>query len=88
MNTWRLNNRLLNNEEINEEIKEEIKNTYKQMTVKSGWLKTMGCSKSNPKGEANSNSVLPQEMRKISSEQLNIIPKAATPRRANKTQSY
>ena len=78
MNTWRLNNRLLNNEEINEEIKEEIKNTYKQMTVKSGWLKTMGCSKSSPKGEANSNSILPQEMRKISSEQPNIIPKAAT----------
>ena len=26
-NTWRLNNMLLNNQEITEEIKEEIKNT-------------------------------------------------------------
>ena len=31
--TWRLNNTLLNNQEITEEIKEEI--TEKQMTVKT-----------------------------------------------------
>ena len=45
------------------------------MTVKSGWLKTMGCSKSNPKREVNTNSILPQEVRKISSKQPNIILK-------------
>ena len=33
-NTWRLNNTLLNNQEITEEIKEEIKNTQRQMTTK------------------------------------------------------
>ena len=31
--TWRLNNTLLNKQEITEEIKEDIKNTYRQMTM-------------------------------------------------------
>ena len=34
-NTWRLNNTLLNIQEITEEIKEGIKNTQKQMTMKT-----------------------------------------------------
>ena len=34
-NAWRLNNTLLNNQEITEEIKEKSKNTYRQMTMKS-----------------------------------------------------
>ena len=41
-NTWRLNNMLLNNQEITEEIKEEIKNTYRQMTMKTQQSKTYG----------------------------------------------
>ena len=41
-NTWRLNNMLLNNQEITEEIKEEIKNTYRQMTMKTRQSKTYG----------------------------------------------
>ena len=41
-NTWRLNNMLLNNQEITEEIKEEIKKYQKQMTVKTRWPKTYG----------------------------------------------
>ena len=34
-NTWRLNNTLLNNQEITEEIKEEIKKYQKQMAMKT-----------------------------------------------------
>ena len=40
-NTWRLNNRFLNNQQVTEEIKREIKNFYKQMTIKTQ-LKTCG----------------------------------------------
>ena len=36
----------------------------------------MGCSKSSPKREVYSNTVLPQETRKISNKQLNLTPKA------------
>ena len=41
-NTWRLNNTLLNNQEITEEIKEEIKNTWRQTTTKTQQYKTYG----------------------------------------------
>ena len=41
-NTWRLNNTLVNNQEVTEEIKEEIKNTYKQMAMKTRPPKTFG----------------------------------------------
>ena len=42
-NTWRLNNTLLNNQEITEEIKEEIKNnTSREMTMKTRRSKTYG----------------------------------------------
>ena len=34
-NTWRLNNTLLNTQEITEEIKGEIKNTYRKITTKT-----------------------------------------------------
>ena len=34
-NTWKLNNTLLNNQEITEEIKEEIKKYLQQMTMKT-----------------------------------------------------
>ena len=34
-NTWRLNNTLLNNQEITEEIKEEIKKYLETMTMKT-----------------------------------------------------
>ena len=40
-NTWRLNNMLLNNQEINEEIKEEIKK-YLETNDKTRWSKTYG----------------------------------------------
>ena len=34
-NTWRLNNTLLNNQEITEEIREEIKKYIEKMTMKT-----------------------------------------------------
>ena len=71
-NTWRLNNTLLNNQEITEEIKEEIKK----------W-----CSKSSSKRKVYSNTILPQETRKISNKQSNLTPKGKRERRTNKTQS-
>ena len=36
----------------------------------------MGCSKSSSKREVNSNTILPQETRKISNKQPNLTPKA------------
>ena len=41
-NTWRLNNTLLNNQEITEEIKEEIKKYLETMTMKTQRSKTYG----------------------------------------------
>ena len=41
-NTWRLNNALLNNQEITEEIKEEIKKYLGQITMKTPRSKTYG----------------------------------------------
>ena len=41
-NTWKLNNKLLNNQEITEGSKRKLKNTYKQMTMKTQRPKTYG----------------------------------------------
>ena len=41
-NTWRLNNTILNNQEITEEIKEEIKKYLQQITMKTRRPKTNG----------------------------------------------
>ena len=45
----------------------------------------MGCSKSSSKREAYSNTILPQEIRKISNKQCNLRPKAVRERRTKKT---
>ena len=47
----------------------------------------MGCSKSSSKREVYSNTILPQETRKISNKQPNLTPKATRKRRTNKTYS-
>ena len=39
-NSWRLNNTLLNNQEITEEIKEEVKKYLETGTMKTRWPKT------------------------------------------------
>ena len=60
-NTWRLNNTLLNNQEITEEIKEKIK---KYLETNDNENMTVRCSKSSCKREAFSNTILPQETRR------------------------
>ena len=47
----------------------------------------MGYSKSSSKREVYSNTILPQETRKISNKKSNLTPKGARERRTNKTQS-
>ena len=49
--------------------------------------KPMGCSKSSYKREVYSNTILPQETRKISNKQSNLTPKGTRERRTKKTQS-
>ena len=49
--------------------------------------KPMGCSKSSSKREVYGNSTSPQEPRKISNKQPNLIPKATRERRTKKIQS-
>ena len=46
----------------------------------------MGCSKSSSKREVYSNSISPQESRKISNKQSNSTPKTTRERRRKKTQ--
>ena len=72
-NTWRLNNTLLNNQEITEEIKEEIKK-YLETNDNENTMtqKLMGCSKSSSNREVYSNTILPQEIRKISAKNLTL----------------
>ena len=88
-NTWRLNNTLLNNQEIIEEIKEEIKKIPRdKWQQKHDDPKPMECSKSTSKREVYSNIILLQETRKISNKQSNLTPKETRERRTNKTQSW
>lgn len=44
----------------------------------------MGCSKSSPKKEVYSNTILPQEIRKTSYRQPNFTPKTTGKRKTNK----
>ena len=80
---------LLNNQWITEEIKEESKKYLETNDNKKtpDDPKPMGCGKSSSKREFYSNTILPQETRKISYKQPNLTPKATGERRTNKTQS-
>ena len=49
--------------------------------MKKGNSKPMGCSKSSPKREVYSNTILPQETRKTSNRQPNFTPKTTGKRR-------
>ena len=74
-NTWRLNNTLLNNQEITEKIKEESKNYLEandneNTTTQNLWDAAKGAMR-----EVYSNTILPQETRKISNKQPNLTPK-------------
>ena len=83
-NTWRLNNMLLNNQEITEEIKEEIKKyletNYNENTMIQNLWNT---AKSSSKREVYSNTSLPQKTRKTSNKQSNLTPKETRERRTN-----
>ena len=66
-NIWRLNNILLNNQQITEEIKKEIKicietNENENTTTQNLW----DTVKSSAKGKVHSNTGIPQETRKKS----------------------
>ena len=83
-NTWRLNNTLLNNQKIIEEIKEEIKkyletNDNENTAAQNLW----DAAKAVLRGKLLycSNTILPQETRKISNKQPNLTPKAIRERR-------
>ena len=52
--------------------------------MKTQWPKPMGCSKGSSKREVYSNTMLPQETRKISNKQANLTPKAIRERRTKK----
>ena len=85
-NIWWLNNMLLNNHWITEEIKEELKKQLEtDQNENTSSLKLIGCPKSSSKREVRSNTMLPQETRKISNKQPNLTPKTTRERRANKT---
>ena len=87
-NTWRLNNILLNNQELTEEIKEENKKIPRnKWQWKHNDPKPMGCNKCSSKREVYSNTILPQETRNISNKQPNLTPKAIRERRTKKPQS-
>ena len=71
-NTWRLNNTLLNNQEITEEIRGNQKIPRDKWQRKHHDPKPMGCSKSSSKQEVYSNTSLPQETREISNKRSNL----------------
>ena len=83
-NTSWLNNMLLSNKEVTEEIKKKLRNKWQW---KHNYPKTMGCSKSCYKREVYSNTILPQETRKVSNKQPNLKPKAIREMRTKKPQN-
>ena len=85
-NIWRLNNTFLNNQQVREENR-EIKKVLETNDSENDNLKPMGCSKSSPKREVYSNTILPQETRKTSNRQPNFTPKTTGKRRTKKPQN-
>ena len=65
-NIWRLNNTLLNNQQITEEIKKEIKICIEMNENENTQTKSCGHCKSSAKGKVHSNTGIPQEIRKKS----------------------
>ena len=87
-NTWRLNNTLLNNQEITEEIKEEIRKYLETNDNENTMTQNLrDAAKSSSKTEFYSNTILPHEARNISNKQPNLTPKAIRERRMKKPQS-
>ena len=74
--TWRLNNTLLNNQEITEEIKEEIKKYLITNDNENTMTQNLWDAAKAVLREVYSNTILPQETRNISDKQPNLTPKA------------
>ena len=83
-NIWRLNNTLLNNQKITEEIRKYLEtNVSENTTTQNPW----DAAKAVLRGKFIVITSLPQETRKISNKQSNLLPKGTRERRTNKTQS-
>ena len=79
---------LPNNQWITEEIKEEIKKIPRdKWKWKHDDPQPMGHRKSSSKREVYNDTSLPQEIRKISNKQHNLMPKASR-ERTNKSQRW
>ena len=65
-NIWRLNNTVLNNQQITEIIKKEIKICIEMNENENTQTKSCGHCKSSAKGKVHSNTGIPQEIRKKS----------------------
>ena len=76
----------LNNKQFTEEIKREIKKFLETNDNESTTQKPMGYSKSSPKREVYSNTILPQETRKTLNRQPKLTPKTTGKRRTKITQ--
>ena len=74
----------LKNQQVAEEIKREIKKILGTNDNENS-SKPIGCSKSSSKRKVYSNTILPQETRKILNRQPNLIPKTTGKRRTKKT---
>ena len=84
-NTYRLNNMLLNQQQVTEEIKEEIKiylktNDNEDMPTQ----KPLGYTKSSAKRQVYSHTSLPQKTRKASNKKSKLTLKANRKRTTNK----
>ena len=62
---WKLNNMLLNNQQITDEIKEEIFKKYLETNDNENTIHNLRYGKSSAKKEVHSNTTLPQETRKV-----------------------
>ena len=84
-NTWRINNTLLNNQEITEEIKEEIKkyletNDHDNTTIQNPW----DAAKAVLRGKF---IAIKSYLKKQGTSQINNLTPKGTRERTNKTQS-
>ena len=85
-NKWRLNNTLLNNQEITEEIKEGIKKYLETNDNENTTTQNLGDAAIAILRGKFSNTILPQETRKISNKQPKLTPEGTRERRTKKLQ--
>ena len=87
-NTWRLNNTLLNNQEITEEIKEVIKKYLETNDIKNTMTQNLRDeAKAVLRGKFIAIKSYLKKTRKISNKQPNLTPKAIRQGRTKKPQS-